>query len=138
MQTQKVEETVKAILVDVLGLEDDETEKLTAAAHLVDDLGAESIDFIDICFRLETGFKLGKVTPEQIFPRFLREEEMVDKDGRLKPERKQEAMERLQRQFPHLQRGLIQKLNSTNDARITVSVGNVVAFVEHKLGQPLA
>lgn len=45
----KVQET----LVDALGVDDDE---VTKDATLVDDLGAESIDFLDIVFRLEKNF----------------------------------------------------------------------------------
>ena len=41
---------VKDVLVDALGVDDDE---VTPAASLRGDLGAESIDFLDISFRLE-------------------------------------------------------------------------------------
>ena len=40
-------------LVDALGVDDDE---VTPEATLVEDLGAESIDFLDIVFRLEKAF----------------------------------------------------------------------------------
>src|SRR5712691_3832627 len=35
-----------------------EPEKVKLEASLIDDLGAESIDFLDIIFRLERGFKV--------------------------------------------------------------------------------
>ena len=44
---------VREALVDALGVEDDE---VTPDATLVGDLGAESIDFLDIVFRLEKTF----------------------------------------------------------------------------------
>ena len=45
---------VKEALVDALGVDDDE---VTPEATMVGDLGAESIDFLDIVFRLEKAFE---------------------------------------------------------------------------------
>ena len=50
---EEVLEMVTAALVDALGVDDDE---VTAEATMVGDLGAESIDFLDIVFRLEKSF----------------------------------------------------------------------------------
>ena len=47
---EQVFEKVRAILVEALGVDEDE---VTPQATLVGDLGAESIDFLDIVFRLE-------------------------------------------------------------------------------------
>lgn len=44
---------VTEVLVDALGVDDDE---VTPDASLVDDLGAEEIDFLDIVFRMEKSF----------------------------------------------------------------------------------
>ena len=57
-------EKVQEVLVDALGLDDDE---VTSAATLMGDLGAESIDFLDIVFRLEKAFDI-KVPREELFP----------------------------------------------------------------------
>ena len=55
---------VQATLVDALGVDEDE---VTRAATLVGDLGAESIDCLDIVFRLERNFGIkiprGEVVP---------------------------------------------------------------------------
>ncbi len=48
----EVFEKVKEALVEALGVDDDE---VTPEATMVGDLGAESIDFLDIVFRLEKG-----------------------------------------------------------------------------------
>ena len=57
----KVAETV----ADALGCE---VEEVKLDSSLIDDLGAESIDFLDIVFRLERGFKVkiprGKIVEE--------------------------------------------------------------------------
>ena len=55
MATQEeIFEKIRTALVDALGVDDDE---VTPEATLVGDLGAESIDFLDIVFRLEKAFK---------------------------------------------------------------------------------
>ena len=57
---QKVRET----LVDALGVDEGE---VTAEATLTGDLGAESIDFLDIQFRVEKAFGI-KIQPGDLFP----------------------------------------------------------------------
>ena len=46
---------VAEIMADALGCD---VEKVKPDASLIDDLGAESIDFLDIIFRLERAFKV--------------------------------------------------------------------------------
>ena len=55
---------VRDTLVDALGVDDDE---VTPEATLVGDLGAESIDFLDIVFRLEKNFEI-KIPRGELFP----------------------------------------------------------------------
>ena len=56
---------VAATMADALGCD---TEQMKPDASLIDDLGAESIDFLDIVFRLERAFKVkiprGKIVEE--------------------------------------------------------------------------
>ena len=56
---------VAGIVADALGCD---LEKVKLGSSLIDDLGAESIDFLDIVFRLERGFKVkiprGKIVEE--------------------------------------------------------------------------
>jgi acyl carrier protein len=56
---------VAATMADALGCE---VEEVKPQASLIDDLGAESIDFLDIVFRLERAFKVkiprGKIIEE--------------------------------------------------------------------------
>jgi acyl carrier protein len=60
---KKVQET----LVDALGVDEDE---VTPTATLIGDLGAESIDFLDIVFRLEKNFDI-KIPRGELFPENL-------------------------------------------------------------------
>jgi acyl carrier protein len=57
-------EKVKTALVDALGVDDDE---VSPTATMVGDLGAESIDFLDIVFRLEKAFGI-KIPRGELFP----------------------------------------------------------------------
>jgi len=57
-------EKVRTALVDALGVDDDE---VTPNATMVGDLGAESIDFLDIVFRLEKAFGI-KIPRGELFP----------------------------------------------------------------------
>lgn len=60
-------EKVKEVLVEALGLDDDE---VTPTARLQADLGTESIDFLDIRFRLERVFGI-KISQSELFPEEL-------------------------------------------------------------------
>jgi acyl carrier protein len=58
---------VQGILVEALGADEDE---VTPGATLVSDLGAESIDFLDIVFNLEKEFDI-KIPRGELFPENL-------------------------------------------------------------------
>lgn len=68
MSQDEIFQKVKATLVDALNADDD---AVTPASRLQADLGAESIDFLDIVFRLEREFGIkiprGELFPESIF-----------------------------------------------------------------------
>ena len=65
--SEEVFERVRETLVDALGVDDDE---VTPEATLIGDLGAESIDFLDIVFRLEKNFDI-KIPRGELFPENL-------------------------------------------------------------------
>jgi acyl carrier protein len=74
---------VSATLVEALNVDEDE---ISPAATLQGDLGAESIDFLDIVFRLEREFGIkiprGELFPESIFqgdPEFVQNGKVTDK-----------------------------------------------------------
>jgi len=67
LSQDEIFEKVQEALVDALGVDDDE---VTEEATLVGDLGAESIDFLDIVFKLEKAFSIqiprDELSPEDI------------------------------------------------------------------------
>lgn len=83
---------VSKTLIEALNVDEDE---IKPESTLTDDLGAESIDFLDIVFRLEKEFGIkiprGELFPESIFsgdPEFVQ-------DGKVTEKGLQELRERL-------------------------------------------
>jgi len=79
----EIYQKVSATLVEALNVDEEE---ITPAATLQGDLGAESIDFLDIVFRLEREFGIkiprGELFPESIFqgdPEFVQNGKVTDK-----------------------------------------------------------
>src|SRR3954452_297922 len=71
---------VASILVEALGVDEDD---VIPSATLQGDLGAESIDFLDIVFRLEREFGI-KIPREELFPdSILRDQADLGQEGRL-------------------------------------------------------
>ena len=64
---EEILSNVREVLIDALGVDDDE---VTPEATLIGDLGAESIDFLDIVFRLEKSFDI-KIPRGELFPENL-------------------------------------------------------------------
>ncbi len=79
---EEILDKVRLTLVDALGVDDEE---VSEAAKLVDDLGAESIDFLDIVFRLEKNFGL-KIPRGELFPESLKEDASLVADGKVTTE----------------------------------------------------
>src|SRR5437588_3451671 len=74
---------VSATLVEALNVDEDD---VTPESTLQGDLGAESVDFLDIVFRLEREFDIkvprGELFPESIFqgdPEFVQNDRVTDK-----------------------------------------------------------
>ena len=124
-----VKNKVNEILEEVLGIDNDEIQ-ITENSDIFDDLAAESIDLVDICFRLEKDFGVGKVNPGDIFPAFLQNAESLDENGNIT----ENAMERLKSEYPH-SKSLINELVETKDLRTFFKVKNIVQFVSYRLGE---
>lgn len=69
---------VQATLVDALGVDEDD---VTPGATLFNDLGAESIDLLDIVFRLERNFGI-KIPRGELFPENVSDPDLTQ-DGKL-------------------------------------------------------
>ena len=82
MEHDEIFEKVRETLVDALGVDDDE---VTPDATLTTDLGAESIDFLDIVFRLEKAFEI-KIPRGELFPDNVLNNPDYVKDGKVTAE----------------------------------------------------
>jgi acyl carrier protein len=76
---EEVFEKIQTALVDALGVDDDE---VTPQATMVGDLGAESIDFLDIVFRLEKSFGI-EIPRSELFPEDILTNAEYVQDGRV-------------------------------------------------------
>lgn len=77
--SEEVFEKVQAALVEALGVDDEE---VTPEATMVGDLGAESIDFLDIVFKLEKAFGID-IPREELFPDDILTNSQFVQDGKV-------------------------------------------------------
>lgn len=126
MSRDEVFEEVKEVLIDALGLDDDE---VTPDATLMGDLGAESIDFLDIVFRLEKAFDI-KVPREELFPAeaVLNNPEFVS-GGKLT----EKGLAELKAKMPHTDLTEFEKDPNVNNIADLFTVDAIVNFVETKI-----
>ncbi|MBN1456533.1 MAG: acyl carrier protein [Sedimentisphaerales bacterium] len=126
MSREEIFEEVKEVLIDALGLDDDE---VTEEATLMGDLGAESIDFLDIVFRLEKSFGI-KIPREELFPAdsLLSNPEFVS-NGKLTDKGLKEFMAKM----PHSDFSSFQEDPDVNKLPDMFTVRSVVNFVDIKL-----
>ncbi|MBN2023236.1 MAG: acyl carrier protein [Pirellulales bacterium] len=127
MATQEeVYEKIKESLVDALGVDEDE---VTPEATLVGDLGAESIDFLDIVFRLEKAFKIS-IPRGELFPEDILTNAEYIKDGKMT----EAGVAELRRRMPFANLDGFEKNPVVQDFGNLLTVADMCRFVESKLG----
>ena len=126
MNREGIFEKIQEVLDDALGVDEDE---VTPEASLTADLGAESIDFLDIVFRLEKTFDF-KISQGELFPENLSENpEWVD-NGKLTDAGLDELKNRMNHvDFTQIETG------DRDLAKIadSITVDSLVNFVQNKL-----
>jgi len=91
MPTQdEIFDKVRNTLVDALGVDEDD---VTRTATLRSDLGAESIDLLDIVFRLERNFGI-KIPRGELFPENVSDPDLTE-NGKLTTKGLEELKERM-------------------------------------------
>lgn len=126
MSRDEVFKEVQEVLVDALGVDDDE---VTAEATLTGDLGAESIDFLDIVFRLEKAFGI-KIPRDELFPAesLMNNPEFVN-NGKFT----EKGLNELQDKIPHTDLSTFKNDPDINKLGDLFTVGAIVKYVETKL-----
>ena len=125
---------VQGVLVDALGVDDDE---VTPTATLSGDLGAESIDYLDIVFRLEKAFttdptKPFKIPRGELFPEdleTLKNDPSFVADGKITTK----GVAELKKRMPYADFSEFEKDPTVEAANSLLTVNTVVNYVEAKL-----
>lgn len=119
-------EKIQVALIDALGVEDDE---VTPDATLVGDLGAESIDFLDIVFRLEKGFEI-KIPRGELFPEDILTDSKYVQDGKVT----ETGLSELRKRMPFADLDNFEKNPVVQDFGNLLTVADMCRFVEGKVG----
>lgn len=117
-------EKVSEVLIDALGVEDDE---VTPEATMIEDLGAESIDFLDIVFKLEQTFGIS-IDREELFPDDILTSSEFLKDGKVTPE----GVAKLKERMPFADLEKFEQNPVVQDFANLLTVADLCRFVEHK------
>ncbi len=125
MSRDEVYQKVKDVLVDALGVDDDE---ITEEATLTGDLGAESIDFLDIVFRLEKTFSI-KIPRGELFPESLVSNPEYVEGGKLTPK----GLETLKSAMPHADFSKFEADPDVNQMSSLFTVKTIVNYLATKM-----
>lgn len=135
MSRDEIYEKVREVLEEALGADEDE---ITPEASLTADLGAESIDFLDIVFRLEKCFTTEaqpfKISQGELFPENLLENAAWVQDGKFTDD----GMEMLRERMPHVDFAGFDSDRDVNKVAELITVNSIVEFVSRKLAAPSA
>jgi acyl carrier protein len=123
MSRDEIYKKVQGVLVDALGVDE---EDVTPDATLRGDLGAESIDFLDIVFRLEKAFGI-KIPRGEMFPEDLFNNAAYVQNGRVTPE----GLVELKKRMPHMDFTTFEKDPDINKMQFTVDT--IVNYIEGKM-----
>jgi acyl carrier protein len=118
-------EKVKDVLENALGAD---PEDVTMEATLIGDLGAESIDFLDISFKLEQEFSI-KIDQGELFPENLMSDDTLVEDGKLTDK----AMDILRERMPHVDFSKLDADRRVNQLSEVFTVESLVDFIARKL-----
>ncbi len=125
---------VQGVLVDALGVDEEE---VTPDATLREDLGAESIDFLDIVFRLEKAFTTDPARPFKIprgelFPEdldTLRNDPNFVRDGKITPA----GMSELKKRMPYADFTEFEKDPEVDKAGTLLTTNTIVNYMAAKM-----
>ena len=120
-------EKVQEALVDALGVDEEET---TKEATLVGDLGAESIDFLDIVFKLEKAFGI-EIPREELSPEDILTNSQYVQDGVVTPD----GMQELKARMPWADLSKFEENPRVQDFGNLLTVGDLCSYVESKVNQ---
>jgi acyl carrier protein len=126
---EEIYSKVSATLMEALNVD---AEEIKPTSTLQGDLGAESIDFLDIVFRLEREFGIkiprGELFPESIFqgdPEFVQNGKVTDK-----------GLEELRARMPCADLSTFEKNPEVRAISDLFTVEMITRYIQGKLGEP--
>src|SRR5262249_53259799 len=129
LSQQEIYTRVTAALVEALNVDEEE---IKPTATLQGDLGAESIDFLDIVFRLERDFRIriprGELFPESILhgdPEFVQNGRVTDK-----------GLAELRARMPFADLGRFEQNPELSAIGDLFTVEMITRYLQGRLGQP--
>ena len=125
MSREEIFANIQETLVDALGVDEEE---VTEAATLKGDLGAESIDFLDIVFRLEKSFNI-KSPRGELFPEDLLNNAEYVENGRMTAV----GLTELKKLMPHADFSTFEQDPDVSKMPDLFTVNTLVKYVENKL-----
>jgi acyl carrier protein len=128
MSYDEVYAKVQGVLEDALGVDTDE---VTGKAALIEDLGMESIDALDIVFRLEKAFTI-KIPRGELFPENLQElmqDQRFVQNDKLTPD----GLAELKKRMPFADFTELEASPTVEQAKRLLNVDTVVRYVQSKL-----
>ncbi|MBX3426551.1 MAG: acyl carrier protein [Pirellulales bacterium] len=118
---------VQEALVDALGVDD---EDVVPTATLQGDLDAESIDFLDIVFRLEKAFDI-KIERGELFPQDILEDTAFVQNGRVNAD----GIAKLRERMPFADLTKFEADPVVQHLAQQLTVQDMCNFVAHKLAK---
>ena len=125
MTRDEIYTKVQGVLVDALGVDEEE---VTPEAKLVADLGAESIDFLDIVFRLEKAFGI-KIEKGEMFSPELANDPNFVQGGNITPR----GITELKTRMPYANVALLEADPQLDNMAKLFTVDMITNFVQAKL-----
>ena len=125
LSRDEIYKKVQGVLIDALGVDEEE---VTPTAVIKDDLGAESIDFLDIVFRLEKAFGI-KIPRGEMMPENLANDPSVVQDGKVTAA----GIADLKQRMPHSDFSEFEKDPQVENMSKLFTVDAIVNYVETKL-----
>jgi acyl carrier protein len=125
MTYDEVFEKVKEVLEEALGVDEDE---VTPEATLGGDLGAESIDYLDIVFRLEKAFGI-KISQAELMADNVLSDPQYVQDGKVTDL----GMTELRKQLPHVDLDKFDASRQVDEFPNIFTVESMVKFVQGKV-----
>ena len=123
--TDNIFDQVRNTLIDALGVDDSE---VTPDASLTRDLGAESIDFLDIVFRLEKAFDI-KIPRGDLFPENVLTDPGFVADGKVSDK----GIDELRKRLPHADVDKFAENPNVQDIGDLFTVEMITRYIEQKI-----